>query len=237
MTKFCSECGVEMADKTPQCRSCGAIQSDFVYKSRVAAGALALFTGMFGIHRFYLGQWWGVFYLLFFWTYIPSLVGFIEGIVFLATPQKSWNAKYNQGLSLGTEKGGVVIIAPLIFLVIAGIGILAAIALPAYQDYTYRAKLQDSHSVATQLMPIVEEYVQQHDAWPTSLNQLPVADLVTSESVGTVAVNSGVIVVTPAKGVGLSGSLIYVPSFSGSGISWSCTESTVESRYLPTKCR
>jgi len=41
-----------------------------------------------------LGQWWGIFYLLFCWTFIPSIIAFIEGIVFLVTDDDAWNAKY-----------------------------------------------------------------------------------------------------------------------------------------------
>ena len=60
----------------------------------MAAGLLALFVGGLGIHRFYLGQWWGLFYLLFFWTFIPAIIAFFEGIVFLCTSDEAWNLRY-----------------------------------------------------------------------------------------------------------------------------------------------
>ena len=59
------------------------------YKPKIGTGIFALITGGFGIHRFYLGQWWGIFYLLLFWTTIPALIAFVEGIIFLATDQAS----------------------------------------------------------------------------------------------------------------------------------------------------
>lgn len=66
-------------------------------KNKVVAGLLALFLGGLGIHRFYLGQWWGIFYLLFIWTFIPPLVAFVEAIVFLVSSDEAWARKYGRG--------------------------------------------------------------------------------------------------------------------------------------------
>lgn len=53
-------------------------------KSKVVAGVLALFLGGLGIHKFYCGRiGTGIVYLIFFWTFIPAIVGFIEGIIYL----------------------------------------------------------------------------------------------------------------------------------------------------------
>ena len=110
MTKQCPECQTSLEAEQPRCTNCGLIQDSFVYKSRVAAAIMAFSFGLFGLHRFYLGKWWGILYLLFFWTYIPVLISWIEGIVFLCSDQKKWNKKYNQGLSAGSEKGTVLLI-------------------------------------------------------------------------------------------------------------------------------
>lgn len=49
-------------------------------RSRNVAGILAIMTGAIGLHKFYLGQWKkGIFYVLFFWTGIPGLLGLLEG--------------------------------------------------------------------------------------------------------------------------------------------------------------
>lgn len=66
-------------------------------KSKVAAGLLGIFLGSFGIHKFYLGKiGWGIVYLLFCWTYIPAIVGFIEGIVYLASNEERFHMKYSK---------------------------------------------------------------------------------------------------------------------------------------------
>jgi TM2 domain-containing membrane protein YozV len=64
-------------------------------KSKIAAGLLGIFLGGLGIHKFYLGQVaLGILYFLFSWTLIPALVGFIEGILYLLTPDAEWARKY-----------------------------------------------------------------------------------------------------------------------------------------------
>lgn len=64
-------------------------------KSKVVAVLLAIFLGGIGLHKFYLGQiGWGIVYLLFCWTGIPSLVGLIEGIIYLTMSDAEFARKY-----------------------------------------------------------------------------------------------------------------------------------------------
>lgn len=92
---FCRGCGKEIHETAAACPHCGAKQgSGGKGKNKVVAGVLALFLGGLGIHRFYLGQWWGLFYLLFVWTFVPSLIAFIEAIVFFCTNDDAWEQKY-----------------------------------------------------------------------------------------------------------------------------------------------
>ncbi len=64
-------------------------------KSRVSAALFALLLGSFGAHKFYMGQTGlGIFYLLFFWTAIPGIIGLIEGILYLAMSDQEFVRKY-----------------------------------------------------------------------------------------------------------------------------------------------
>ncbi|NHB57548.1 TM2 domain-containing protein [Acinetobacter sp. 194] len=64
-------------------------------KNRIVAAILAFFLGGFGVHKFYLGRiGWGVLYLLFFWTFIPSIVAFVEFIIYLCTSDEDFARKY-----------------------------------------------------------------------------------------------------------------------------------------------
>lgn len=65
-------------------------------KNKQLATLLAFTLGAFGVHRFYLKQnklgWW---YLAFFWTLIPMLIGMIDGFVFLFMSYAVFNRKYS----------------------------------------------------------------------------------------------------------------------------------------------
>lgn len=153
---FCRNCGTAIASTAPTCPHCNADQN-LNGKSKISAGVLALLLGGLGFHRFYLGQWWGLFYMLFWGTGIPSLISLIEAFVFFCTSDRTWNAKY------GHTKGSAWLVGlaggfVMIFLV----GILAAIAIPAYQQYVQRAKAAQAARLEQQhAQPQAEPQLQQ----------------------------------------------------------------------------
>ncbi len=58
--------------------------------NKLAYALFGVFLGSFGIHKFYSGKiGMGIFYLLFCWTFIPGVVGFIAGIIALTKPEDS----------------------------------------------------------------------------------------------------------------------------------------------------
>jgi TM2 domain-containing membrane protein YozV len=64
-------------------------------KSRVTAGVLAILLGGLGVHKFYMGKIViGIIYLLFCWTGIPSIIGLIEGILYLVKSDDEFQQKY-----------------------------------------------------------------------------------------------------------------------------------------------
>lgn len=64
-------------------------------KSRAVAALLAFFLGGLGVHKFYLGQTgWGILYLLFCWTFIPTIVSWIEGCLYLLSTERQFALKY-----------------------------------------------------------------------------------------------------------------------------------------------
>jgi TM2 domain-containing membrane protein YozV len=64
---------------TPQQQAAFCQQMALVQKDELVGFLLALLLGTFGLHRFYLGETgWGIAYVVFCWTGIPTLLGFIE---------------------------------------------------------------------------------------------------------------------------------------------------------------
>lgn len=64
-------------------------------KSKVVVFLLAFFLGGFGAHKFYLGKpLQGFIYLVLCWTYVPAIIALIEGIVYLCTNDREFQAKY-----------------------------------------------------------------------------------------------------------------------------------------------
>lgn len=64
-------------------------------KNKIAAGLLGIFLGGLGIHKFYMGKvGLGILYLLFCWTGIPAVIGFIEGIIYLCSNEHNFCIKH-----------------------------------------------------------------------------------------------------------------------------------------------
>jgi TM2 domain-containing membrane protein YozV len=95
---FCSNCGGELNDSQDICLNCGVyvnrVESTKEGKSRIAAGVLGILLGGLGIHKFYMGRaGMGILYIIFCWTFIPSIVGFVEGIIYLCENDASFQAR------------------------------------------------------------------------------------------------------------------------------------------------
>lgn len=100
MAKFCQNCGAELNEIQEICLKCGvkvnnnttkAVNNDPTAKSKIAAGLLGIFLGVFGVHNFYLGYTGkAVAQLLitvlscFILSPVSAIWGLIEGIMILA---------------------------------------------------------------------------------------------------------------------------------------------------------
>lgn len=107
----CSECDRQVSDKAASCPNCGApialgapaaaaaVRTQVVHigKNKSTAVLLAIFLGGIGIHKFYLDRpGWGVVYLMFCWTFVPAVLGLIEGLLYLTLDDAQFQAKYGR---------------------------------------------------------------------------------------------------------------------------------------------
>ena len=70
------------------------INPSWPIKSKIVAGILGILLGGLGIHKFYLGKvGMGILYILFCWTYIPEIIGLIEGIIYLCSSDHNFQVK------------------------------------------------------------------------------------------------------------------------------------------------
>ena len=241
----CKGCGAEIHITAATCPHCGASQRSSRYKSKLAAALFALFLGGFGIHRFYLGQWWGIFYLLLFWTMIPGFVALVEFIVFLARNQEGWDAEYNDGIPQGpNEKGSGAVIALLIvfgaFFFIAIIGILAAIAIPAYAEYTHRAKVAGAVAQTLPAKQAILEFFDEHQVLPKS-NVMAGLDeplLIDGNHEIKIVPNGFELIFSSSSADIDSKTIVFVPfNMADGSVTWDCTTGTLDNRYRLADCR
>jgi type IV pilus assembly protein PilA len=127
-----------------------------------------------------------------------------------------------------------------LMIVVAIIGILAAVAIPAYQDYTIRAKVTEGLSLASAGKTSISEYFASNGTIPTNNTQAGIAasESISGNSVDHVVVNNGTIVVTFSTPQ-ISGSTLELrPSTSAGKVVWDCgTGGNLEGKYRPSSCR
>jgi type IV pilus assembly protein PilA len=121
-----------------------------------------------------------------------------------------------------------------LMIVVAIIGILAAIALPAYQDYTIRSKVSELILAASSARTSVTEKYQNDGALTSAGVGLSVSQ--TSKIASSNVTSGGVITITGTAEVKNS-TITLTPSVNADSttLNWVCTGSP--SRYMPASCR
>jgi type IV pilus assembly protein PilA len=135
-----------------------------------------------------------------------------------------------------------------LMIVVAIIGILAAIAIPAYQDFTIRSKVTELINSAGVCKTSVAEYYQAKGAFPGATDSGCSTDGTANSTAPAVTAGTGVITVTAAGGLAtqLTGNnsgtnLVYTPTVAQPGApitAWDCKSgTTIMGKYLPAVCR
>lgn len=129
-----------------------------------------------------------------------------------------------------------------LMIVVAIIGILAAIALPAYQDYTVRARVSEGLSLASAAKVAVAENAASGTALANGWTAPTATASVSAVAIGaagaitityTAAAGNGTIIFTPTSG----GAALVAGTPPANSIVWDCTTGSLDDKYRPANCR
>ena len=130
-----------------------------------------------------------------------------------------------------------------LMIVVAIIGILAAIAIPAYQDYTIRAQVSEGLNLAGAAKVAVTEYYQDRGAFPTTnaMAGLSASNTIIGKYVDGVGVGAAGLVTVgygnSAHATLAPGSLTLTPADNTGSIGWTCAGVGILDKHLPAACR
>ena len=129
-----------------------------------------------------------------------------------------------------------------LMIVVAIIGILAAIAIPAYQDYTIRAQVSEGLNLSGGAKAAVAEYTMDRGSFPLDNDQAGISTNtdIDGKYVTQVTVASGLITVTYGNSAHttLAGSdLLLSPATSAGSVEWTCKSTDIADKHLPAACR
>ena len=128
---------------------------------------------------------------------------------------------------------------------IAIIGILAAVAIPAYADYMARAQLTEGLTLAAPAKTCIEEYYESHQTTPTSNEECGLAspDQLNGSYTESITVSEGGTITVLFRDSGVAdaiagNTLVLQAELDDQGrIMWNCQGGTVAAKYRPSACR
>ena len=133
-----------------------------------------------------------------------------------------------------------------LMIVVAIIAILAAIAIPAYQDYVVRSQVSEGMTLADGSKTAVAEFYSNYGHFPTNNASAGVASAssISGSYVKSVGIAGGVITATFSKASpqkanqAIDGKTLILSPISTTGSTkWTCNSGTVPLKYLPSSCR
>jgi type IV pilus assembly protein PilA len=127
-----------------------------------------------------------------------------------------------------------------LMIVVAIIGILAAVALPAYQDYTVRAKVSELVLAASGFKVGIAEFAQSANTLTSSGQGLTLSPFTGKVTAGSVTDDGVVTVIGSSTSVGTAVTIVLTPNLAADGkVTWGCSTggNTATFKFVPAECR
>lgn len=129
-----------------------------------------------------------------------------------------------------------------LMIIVAIIAILAAIAIPAYNDFTTRSKVSEGISLASTAQLAIVEYFVLTGEWPEDNQDAGLAEpaMISGEYVESVTVfeNQILVLFKADAGTGISGHIITMQANNTQGsMTWVCSSADIAANFLPQNCR
>lgn len=204
----------------------GAVLGEHAASSLSVLLVTVFYIGIFVVPAMYANTWY----------YKHAKKKIAETEMYANNPQKRFGILAGRG---GT--GSVVLFIILFFGLVAMIGIMAAIAIPAYQDYVNKSKNVQAYSIGKQASDAVATYYLQHHKAPTSLGDttfnthLPqsIQDVKFDDQAGVVVVE-----LRGQSAEATSSRLIFTPHLEDNqNVLWTCSSEGIKPRQLPKDCQ
>ena len=131
-----------------------------------------------------------------------------------------------------TQKGFTLIE---LMIVVAIIGILAAVAIPAYSDYLKRSQVAEALGLLAGLKTPTEEWYGSKGTWPTSISNQLGGKLAGKYTTGIAVDTANKRYTAKMKDASITGKVWL--TYDSAKKTWTCYGSTVKAEYLPTACK
>jgi type IV pilus assembly protein PilA len=122
-----------------------------------------------------------------------------------------------------------------LMIVIAIIGILASVAIPAYTDYVQRSKVAEGVGLLAGLKTPSEEWFSAKNTWPSAVASIGGKTKGKYVKNITVAPGNGVLGFAATFTGGIEGSLTLI--YTTSDQNWTCSDTGMNQAFLPTSCK